>query len=157
MEIMKMFVCNFKLTKKLVIPVIAAVVSVAVGVILFKSESNLKSTATCDEIGEYSVEAETVDEQEKFLQRLGFDIDTESRIDEKITIPSEFNQTYEEYVNVQTSVGMELEKCRGESAEKITYNLKNSDKYAVIIVCKGRVVGGHITNGEYGQENLPLI
>ena len=31
------------------------------------------------------------------------------------------------------------------------------DNNAVLLVYKNRVIGGHITNGEYGSKNLPLV
>ena len=34
---------------------------------------------------------------------------------------------------------------------------KPKDNNAVLLVYKNRVIGGHITNGEYGSKNLPLV
>ena len=70
----------------------------------------------------------------------------------------EFNNTYNKYNDLQKKIGLDLSRYKGRTAEEITYELKNSEtKYAVLLVYENRVIGAHLTNGEYGQSNLPLI
>ena len=76
----------------------------------------------------------------------------------EVTIPTDFNDTYEQYNELQKEIGLDLEKFKGKSVQKITYELKNcKTKFAVLLIYKGKVIGGHLTNGEYGSENLSLI
>ena len=82
----------------------------------------------------------------------------ESRVCEEIIIPQVFNKTYEEYNNLQKKVGLDLSRYAGKNVYKATYELVDSKtNYAVILIYKNRMIGGHLTNGEYGDKILPLI
>lgn len=156
-----MFVFNLKVTDSKKVFAIFAVASVAVAVVCIISmisvQSSLPDTATCDELGCYSLKLDKDDEQCAFLQQFGL---SPVKITDscEVIIPTEFNDTYEQYNELQKEIGLDLEKFKGKSAQKITYELKNSKtKFAVLLIYKGKVIGGHLTNGEYGSENLPLI
>lgn len=155
-----MFVLKIKIRKKLVISISAAVIAVIIMLIIVFSSGNTapSDSATCDEVGRYSLVAQTVGGECGFIKQFGYDVIADSRECESVIIPSVFNQTYEEYNELQKKIGLDLEAYRGREAQKITYELDNSDKkYAVILTLKGRVIGAHLTNGEYGDTNEPLI
>lgn len=155
-----MFVLKLKIRKKYVISISAAVIALAVMLIIVFSSGNTapSDSATCDEVGRYSLVAQTVGGECGFIEQFGYDVIAESRECETVVIPSSFNQTYEEYNELQKKIGLDLEAYKGREAQKITYELDNSDmKYAVILTLKGRVIGAHLTNGEYGDKNEPLI
>lgn len=155
-----MFVLNMKITKKHIIPIVIAVVSIAVLMIILLSSGDVTphDSATCDEAGKYSLVAQTVGGECGFLKQFGFEVNADSRKCETVTIPSVFNDTYEEYNSLQKKIGLDLEAFKGRKVQKITYMLDNSDeKYAVILTLNGRVIGAHLTNGEYGDVNKPLI
>lgn len=155
-----MFVLKLKIRKKYVISISAAVIALAVMLILVFSSGNTapSDSATCDEVGRYSLVAQTVGGECGFIKQFGYDVIAESRECEPVVIPSSFNQIYEEYNELQKKIGLDLEAYKGREAQKITYELDNSDmKYAVILTLKGRVIGAHLTNGEYGDKNEPLI
>lgn len=156
-----LFVFNFKVTDSKNVFTIFAVVSVAVAIVCIISmisvQNSLPDTATCDELGCYSLKCDKDDEQCAFLEQFGLSPvkNTDSC---EVTVPTDFNDTYEEYNELQKEIGLDLEKFKGKSVQKVTYELKNSKaKYAVLLIYKGKVIGGHLTNGEYGSENLPLI
>lgn len=156
-----LFVFNFKVTDSKNVFTIFAVVSVAVAIVCIISmisvQNSLPDTATCDELGCYSLKCDKDDEQCAFLEQFGLSPvkNTDSC---EVTVPTDFNDTYEEYNELQKEIGLNLEKFKGKSVQKVTYELENSKtKYAVLLIYKGKVIGGHLTNGEYGSENLPLI
>ena len=75
----------------------------------------------------------------------------------QIRIPPEFDAVYEEYNDLQLRSGRDLSGAKGKTALKLTFELTGeSARYAVLLVRDGRVIGGHLTNGEYGGEYLPL-
>lgn len=156
-----LFVFNFKVNDSKKVFTIFAVASVAVAVVCIISmisvQNSLPDTATCDELGCYSLQCDKDDEQCTFLEQ--FDLSSEKITDScEVTIPTDFNDTYEQYNELQKEIGLDLEKFKGKSVQKITYELKNcKTKFAVLLIYKGKVIGGHLTNGEYGSENLPLI
>lgn len=156
-----LFVFNFKVTDSKKVFAIFAVASVAVAVVCIISmisvQSSLPDTATCDELGCYSLKCDKDGEQCTFLEQFGL---SPVKITDscEVTVPKEFNDTYERYNELQKEIGLDLEKLKGKSVQKVTYELENSKtKYAVLLIYKGKVIGGHLTNGEYGSENLPLI
>ncbi len=155
-----MFVLNFrfKLGKTALI-VMACIVVIAIVVAVSLANSNkIPDSATCDEVGRYSLVAETVGGECGFLKQFGLEPVADSRKSESIVIPGDFNEVYDDYNNLQKKIGLDLSRFKGREAEKITYELEDStEKYAVILVCNGRVIGGHLTNGEYGDENKSLL
>ncbi len=109
-------------------------------------------TATCDELGVYSLKTDG------FLEQFSLEVLPDTAQSEQVTIPMEFNDTYNKYNELQKKIGLDLSRYKGRVAEEITYELKNSEvKYAVLLVYENRVIGAHLTNGEYGQSNLSLI
>lgn len=156
-----MFVFNFKVNDSKKVFTIFAVASVAVAVVCIISmisvQNSLPDTATCDELGCYSLKCDKDDEQCTFLEQFG--LSSEKITDScEVTIPTDFNDTYEQYNELQKEIGLDLEKFKGKSVQKVTYELKNcKTKFAVLLIYKGKVIGGHLTNGEYGSENLSLI
>lgn len=156
-----MFVFNFKVADSKKVFAIFAVASVAVAIIciicMISVQNSLPDTATCDELGCYSLKCDKDDEQCTFLEQFGL-LPIKIAGNCEVVIPTEFNQTYEKYNELQKKIGLDLEKFKGTSAQKITYELKNSKtKFAVLLIYKGKVIGGHLTDGEYGSKNLPLI
>lgn len=135
--------------------VIAAIVIICV-ICTVSAAGRMPDTATCDEGGEYSLSASNEQERLEFLGNFGLDADRLVSAD-IITIPSEFNSVYKAYNDLQRQIGLDLSRYKGESAERYMYALngENADS-AVILVRNNRVIGGHITSGEFGEENRPL-
>ena len=76
---------------------------------------------------------------------------------ERITIPEQFDEVYEEYNGMQRQSGFELSEYKGKDALRFTFALTRHDaSYAVLLVSDCAVIGGHYSNGEYGGEYLPL-
>lgn len=157
-----MFILNFKLkpSKKLMclLGAMSVVASIVCIMCMVSVHNQVYDTATCDELGTYSLNAESVQAQCSFLEQFSLEVLPETVQTESITIPMEFNDTYNQYNELQRQIGLDLSRYKGREAKEITYELKNSEiKYAVLLVYENRVIGAHLTNGEYGQSNLPLI
>lgn len=156
-----MFVLNFRVapSKKLAVFFSAASLLTAVVCIICMTavQNSFPDTATCDEIGSYSLKASNEKEGIDFLSQFG--LNAEKAVDScEVKIPTEFNQTYAQYNELQNQIGLDLEKYKGQTAQKITYRLNDGDaQFAVLLVCKKKVIGAHLTNGEYGSKNLPLV
>lgn len=155
-----MFVFNFKIKAKKII-IAAAVLSVAAAVICtavtVAVNSKLPDTAVCEKTGEYSLVLNDGDEG-IFLEQFGIETAGSKPEKRSVIIPSEFNKYYEEYNELQKKIGLDLGKFKGKEVTEITVPLEKPKNYnAVLLVYKDRVIGGHITNGEYGSENLSLV
>ena len=154
-----MFVYNFDFKgKKVIFPILSFIFAIICIFAMVSIQSKSFDTATCDEIGEYSLIAEDSKEQCNFLRTFKIEPIENSTQIQNITIPIEFNSIYEEYNSLQKKIGLDLNKYRGKNAKKITYTLKNSKaRYAVLLMYEDKIIGAHLTNGEYGQKNMPLI
>lgn len=158
-----MFVFNVRVTapKKTAFIIASATVVIAIICIICMvsmHKAMVPNSATCDEIGTFSLCANTSDEQCRFLEQFGLSADKNSVKSQTVTIPSTFNSTYEQYNQIQKKIGLDLCRYSGKSVKKITYMLKNSSaQYAVLLIYNGKVIGAHLTNGEYGQSDLPLV
>ena len=76
---------------------------------------------------------------------------------ERITIPEQFDEVYEEYNGMQWQSGFDLSEYKGKDSLRFTFALTRHDaSYAVLLVRDCAVIGGHYSNGEYGGEYLPL-
>ena len=157
-----MFVYNLKLvpSKKLmfIFGTMSVIASIVCIICMMSVHNQVYDTATCDEIGTYSLDAEGTQAQCDFLEQFSLEVVPDTAQTETVTIPMEFNDTYNQYNELQKKIGLDLSRYKGRVAEEITYELKNSEtKYAVLLVYENIVIGAHLTNGEYGQSNLPLI
>lgn len=145
------------LKSKLIIKIFIALSGAAIIITsaVVAGTSYRSDTATCDEIGSYSVSVEDKNDEIEFLKLFNHKPIADSRQRETVTIPTEFNSVYEEYNELQKKIGLDLNRNKGAKAEKISYRLENN-YYAVILISDGRIIGGHITNGEWGSKNMPL-
>lgn len=146
-----MLLIQFKADKKKIIAAVLAAILLITGVIVgITKMSHGGGSATPDS---------TVTEEpaRRFLTDAGYHPARLER-QRQITVPKSFNQTYEAYNALQRQAGFDLEPYQGKTADMLTYTLSgDSPAYAVVLLCGGKVVGGHLTDGEYGSENLPLL
>ena len=130
---------------------IAAVIAAAVVSLAFFRMTG----ATQESVGNISLSAENGCAE--FLKQLNLTADAAKTEKKKITVPSEFNEVYAAYNELQAAAGLDLTPYRGREAELLSVPLKNSEEaYAVLLVHGGRVIGGHLTSGKYGDEIKPL-
>lgn len=149
---------NFSKGLKLFLASSAIISAVLCIVCMISVQSKIPDTATCDELSTYSLYAKGENGRKDFLKQFGLSAKGTPVAIQEVKIPSDFNSTYEAYNRLQIKIGLDLSRQKGEQATKYTYELNGSKKkYAVILVCQNKVIGGHLTSGEYGSPDLPLI
>lgn len=149
---------NFKKSRTLIIIslLVLTLIFATVAIVANTDFTSVKSYATCDEVGEYSLAAGNAEEQADFLEQFGYEVQAENAETDEITIPKSFNDTYEKYNELQKAIGLDLESYKGKSVQRVRLELSDGN-YAVLLIFKDKVVGAHITSGVYGDENLPLV
>lgn len=97
-----------------------------------------------------SVAVATNEEREQYLTSLGWEFNIECT-EKEIIIPQQFNDTYQQYNEIQKAQGFDLEDYKGQSAVVYTYNITNYEGYenrdcifANLIVCEGKLIGGDV-------------
>lgn len=146
-----MFVFSFspkKISKKLVI-LFGIIIAVAVIITsIVAARKNNSDTVNYDG-GSYSVRAESISEMTGFLEQFGWKVNPNPIDVNTVIIPSEFNDTYESYNEIQKQQGLDLSDYKGEECKKYSFEITNypdnDNVNATLIVLNGRVIGGDIS------------
>ena len=137
-----MQVITFKAKPKMILGVILALTGVIVILLTFLSDHGGKAEQTSADI----ISCATEKERSAYLTSLGWEFDSSTEKD--ITIPSTFNQVYENYNALQKEHGFDLEPYKGKPATIFTYNITNyKDNKKVIanlLVCDGKLIGADL-------------
>lgn len=147
-----MFVISMKsekLTKYLIIAVVS-VFTVIGGIISVSSDSTPAA-----KVSGVNMRAATHQERIAFFSQFGYEISEDPLEVKEVVIPTEFDETYEKYNNIQKSQGLDLSKYKGKRVKMWSYAISNYPGYenadcirGNILVYDGIVVGGDISNIE---------
>ena len=128
-----------KLTKQ---RIAAIALIIAIPLLFMASVTAVKSNAVT-----YS-DGSTKDLREQFLSSFGWKGDFENETSKTTTIPSEFNDVYTSYNEIQKICGYDLEQYKGQSVTlysiPITNYDSNDDVFASILVYENKIIGGDI-------------
>jgi hypothetical protein len=137
-----------KKSKKPLLFVILAILVLAGLFLLY----NAKKEADSDKLFTMSTNAERVG----YLNSKGWIVNPDPISTTDIVIPSEFNDTYKSYNDLQLSQGFDLSQYKGKEAVLYTYEVLNYPDYpknvvANLVVINDRLVAADITlQGENG-------
>ena len=109
-------------------------------------------------IGGITMRAETHEERMTFFSQFGWEIDENPVTVKEVIIPEEFDETYEDYNDIQRQQNLDLEKYKGTRVKMWSYNILNYPGYentdgiirGNILVYEGIVIGGDICSNELG-------
>lgn len=128
-----------KLTKQ---RIAAIALIIAIPLLFMASVTAVKSNAVT-----YS-DGSTKDLRKQFLSSFGWKGDFENETSKTTTIPSEFNDVYTSYNEIQKICGYDLEQYKGKSVTlysiPITNYDSNDDVFASILVYENKIIGGDI-------------
>lgn len=144
-----MFVYSIKSKHiKVALLVIFIVMTVISLVILSKDSQETGKTGM-------TIKASTHEERMAFLSQYGWELDEEPVEVQEVIIPTEFDDTYTAYNEIQKAQGFDLTAYAGMRAKRWTYVVKNYAGYenktcihANVLVYDGLVIGGDICSIE---------
>ena len=95
----------------------------------------------------------TESERQAFMSEMGWEVSEEYTSCKVVSIPEEFNETYESYNELQKEQGFNLKKFKGEMVEIYTYAVYNypgnSDNVVInLMVFDGNLIGGDVSCNE---------
>lgn len=94
----------------------------------------------------------------EFFARSGLKTDGGPVASQTVCIPEEFDEVYGAYNALQQRSGLDLTPYRGREAEKLSFSLQNPETpCAVLLVYRGCVIGGHLSDGTFGGALSPLL
>lgn len=127
----------------------------AAAALIFVSESGSVSTAA--EVGG----VHSGEDRVAYLAELGWQVsDPPARVEE-LLIPEEFDDSYGEYLALQTAQGFDLTQYCGKGISRYIYDIANYPGsevgvQAALLVYRNRVIGGHLQAVD-GSFVLPLL
>ncbi len=143
-----MFVFSAKLTKTKILT-IALVSACLVLLLLISLPTGIKASKD-------TVKGETNEERIEYLQTFGWQVSGDPVEVVNITIPEEFDKTYDEYNALQMSQGFDLSGYKGDEGTRYTYAVSNypnktsAQVLANVIVIDDRIVAADISSVSAG-------
>lgn len=84
----------------------------------------------------------------EFIQGLGYEVEPQPLRSQQVVIPSQFDQTYEQYNELQKECGFDLEPYQGKTLSLYTYRATNypgqQDVMIDLLIDKDRAAGGAV-------------
>ena len=90
-----------------------------------------------------------------YLQAWGWQVSGEPIVTQELLIPEELDESYQDYLALQSAQGFDLEKCAGKRVKRYTYEITNyptgeTGVQANLLIRKNTVVGGEIMSSQPG-------
>lgn len=147
-----MLLISLKSLKGKFILLMAAVVAVVIVCTVLSASEN---TAASPADGSPDYSAATQDDITSFINQLGLTVKSEPDSITQVLIPSEFDDVYTNYNELQKQAGLDLSPYKGCTAKRWTYTVSNYPEYENsntvrlnILVYNGRIIGGDICSVE---------
>ncbi len=145
-----MFVYSIKSKQIKLFLLIAFVVVTVISLFILSQEST-----DVDNADKASIKASTASERLSFISQFGWEVDEDPVEVCEVIIPTEFDETYIQYNEIQLKQGFDLQTYSGMRVKRWTYSVKNypgheNKNYIRInlLVYEGLVVGGDVCSIE---------
>lgn len=130
---------------KLFILVGVLVLTIAATVVFNRSDANAVNAA---------VNENRVD----FISQLGLAVDKENYFVKSVIIPTNFNDVYLQYNELQKTAGYNLEEYAGKTVTQYTYYIEDSDTEKVnLLVYNQKIIGGDISSARLNGSMQALL
>lgn len=150
-----MLLCSVKIKKHTV--TLISLVCAAVFVLICFFSLKLAPADTVGINGQrYSLTVAEENDIKAFLSTAGYEVD-ELLLQREVVIPSEWNEVYSAYADMQKQQGFDLNQRKGKSATEYSYSLKDREDFAVVLVCGDRICAAHLSKLDGSNEMKPLI
>lgn len=110
-----------------------------------------------------NVSTKVLDNEDRvnYLAACGWIADADSGTMQEVIIPSDFDETYQQYAQMQEQQGFHLEKYRGKKVKLATYPVVNTQEgvelEANLLIYRHRVIAGDITSLSEGGTAYGLM
>ena len=139
-----MMIMTAKVNIKKVLIALAAAAGVILALILLLGGGNSSQQTSAPSIA-------SNDGRIQFLQNLGWQVHASPAESGQVRIPTEQNQIFTRYNDLQKSAGYDLSQYAGKTVMRYVYKVTNfpgatEPVYATLLVYKDQVIGGDITD-----------
>ncbi len=102
------------------------------------------------------------DARVQYLKGLGWDVSASPTESGQVRIPTKATEVYERYNDLQKSQGFDLNNFAGKTVMRYVYKVNNypgatDPVYATLLIYKGQLIGGDITDTAAGGAISSLL
>lgn len=157
-----MIVCVTKLNVKKAVAGVIVLAAVIFGVSALRGQDEvLQSVSTVGEVS-LSQDLDTIEKQVALLESLGWQVDDKPMTQTEVQIPSEFDEVYIEYNELQKQQGLDLEKYKGKRATLYVYRVENDKSgtqnvTASMVIYKDKLIAADICVPEEEGLLRPIV
>ena len=145
-----MFVYSIKSKQIKLFLLVVFVITTVISLFILSKQSN-----DVLNVDKSSIKASTADERLTFISQFGWEVSEDPVEVCEVIIPSEFDETYTQYNEIQLKQGFDLKPYAGMRVKRWTYSVKNypghENKNYIrinVLVYEGIVVGGDVCSIE---------
>ena len=157
-----MFLLSLKSLKGKMLLLTSAVIAAIIVLIIINSGNPQAKASITDPTLNFS--AETDADRLGFISQIGYTVQNEPISVNEIIIPSEFDEIYTQYNNLQLNSGFDLSNYKGCTVKKWTYKVTDYPDYEssdaiqlTLLVYRNKIIGGDICSTELDGFMLPLF
>ncbi len=151
-----MFIINLKFSeiKKVLAVVLSAIILIFGLSLITKNDAPaIESISTSSKIKTYS--AANNEERRTFIASFGWECSDEPIEISEVIIPTEFDETYKAYNEIQKAQKLDLTAYKGKRVKRYSYSVSNypshpSNIRVNLLVYKGIIIGGDVSSIELG-------
>lgn len=151
-----MVTLSFRMNKKKLAIAAAACIAVAAALLaqsLFQWAGALPPVFSAG--GSPSRKGQTEEQRQQFIAAYGWAVDAEPFTVAEVLIPEEFDETYENYNQIQQAQGFDLARYKGKRCKRYTYQVTNYPARTTgvqlnLLVYNGKIIGGDLCSLEAG-------
>lgn len=149
-----MMVITAKVNLKKVLILLAAAAAVLVSLLLLFGGGDDAQTTS-------ATAADSNDARVQFLNDLGWEVKTSPTESGQVKIPKDDSEMFSRYNRLQKSQGYDLTQYAGKKVMRYVYEITNypdaaEPVYATLLVYKGKVIGGDVTDTSARGKISPL-
>ena len=149
-----MMVMTAKVNFKKILLALAAAAGVILALILLLGNGDSQTTAAPSMADNNA--------RVQFLQGLGWQVDATPTESSQIRIPDESSDVFDRYNTLQKSQGYDLSQYAGKNVMRYVYTVTNypgatDPVYATVLVYKGQIIGGDVTDTSARGKIQPLL
>lgn len=152
-EVLIVNIYTFKLNKK-TFGIITAAVLLILGLVVTLISCGRKDDA------QTTAKLSTKEGLSEYLQSMGYTPDTERYQFRQVVIPTDFDEVYQKYNDLQKESGFDLVKYKGKTVGLHTFGLLNyegaEDVLCDLLVYKDKVIGGSVYTADVSGFMHPL-
>ena len=132
---------------------VLCIASIALVAVIFALPSESVEAVSTKEQEFYFDKIKTNDDRISFIKQFGWEVDSAPISETEVKIPNELDKILSAYNDIQSSLGMNINKYKGKTVTRYTYKVNNypdysGTVYANIIVYKNKVIAGDLCSSE---------